>query len=339
MKKIALTCQRDLADFMLKSNQFRLSRQDRNFIQGITNLLYTNQPVTTNQVWLMNNLIDKYNKQLSKHIDTSQLKNLPWVSKIIMSDVKYTDSYIDIAEGKIFFRSPYNNKFITNLRNAAGNELFVWEKSEKRYVANYCSSSFKLIVTLAFSHFKTIHCCETTIKLLNQLSIYESVKHWNPTLINVNGRPLIVANNNHVNEYLEKINFDYQITPKNLAILSRMKVDIDQSITLDNSDLLFASQFNTTIELKDLDKLPRLLKLIGCDLVYTYYDNFYAQQRSNLRSKLLDEGIRLVSDQWFMNKCEFPVILKFRQLNTLEHKHRLIGKIINVVNREPIDIK
>lgn len=337
--KIKLNSQQDLVNLLLLNTQIRLSRQDRGFLQNISNLLHTQQPITTNQVWLMNTLTDKYNKQLSKHTDTIDLKNLPWDSKIILSDIKYTDSYIDIVGGKIYFRCPYNNKFITNLRNASGNELFVWEKNNKRYIADFSTISFKLIVTLAFANFHTVHCCPITKSLIEQLSFYDKVdSYWNPTLTKVNNQIVIAATNKYINDYLEKINFSYQITPKNLAILVRMAITIDNCL-IDNSELEFASTYNPIVELKELDKLPSLLKNVGCDLVYTVFDNFYANHRTTLQELLEKVGIRMTMDKCEVRKYKFPVLLKFRQFNQFEQNQQHIGKIIQVVNREPINIK
>lgn len=339
--KIKISSQQDLIDFILRSGSIRLSRQDRHFFHSIFDLLYTNQPVTSSQVWLMNTLIDKYDKQLSKYIDTNGLKNLPWGAKIILSDAKYTDGHIEIINDKIYFRCPYNNKFISSLRNSNGNELFVWEKANRRYVADFCSIGFKLIVTLAFNIFNVVHCCPVTKQLIEQLSLYENkhTSYWDPTLVKINNQVMILASNSHIHDYLEKINFDYQVTPKNLATLCRMSVKVDSSLIEHDYDLEFASTYNPIIELKNLDTLPRLLKLIECDMVHTDYDNFYSKHRDELKELLKKENIYMSVGKLMPKSYKFPVMLKFRTTNTFEQKNKYIGKIIQVVNREPINFK
>jgi len=330
-----------IAHFMVAN--ISLSRFDKKFVESLQVL----KQVTTNQVELFYRIIYKYRRQLSKHeLDADTLIHLPWTMKVVESAPQYTDGHVSIENDKIIFKCPYNKNFIDTFRKEDTN-TFVWDKERKYYSADYSTHSLKILVKTAIKFFKVIHYCDITTGLLDSLKQYETVKYWQPTLKQINGNLFIVATTEQLDEALGDIVLD--TTPITISKLVYHGVHIDESIYDTNDERqMFMSNRIYEMEVNDvLNIVPWLLE-IKCDYVVFTGNRILADVRKTLRDKLTLAGIRIDPEsKWLYNSkdkvCtnyDFPVIIRFRTSRDPNVDEPVkAGKIVQLVNSQPIDIK
>jgi hypothetical protein len=82
-------------------SNLNLGRNDERFLHNLEKLICNTRKVTTNQVELVNKLIEKYQRQLNKHkLFSTDLLVLPWETLIVQTTEEYTSAHIGIAMGK-----------------------------------------------------------------------------------------------------------------------------------------------------------------------------------------------------------------------------------------------
>lgn len=330
-----------LAHFMMSN--ISLSRFDKKFVESLQVL----KQVTTNQVELFYKIIYKYRRQLSKHeLDADKLIYLPWTMKVLESAPQYTDGHVSIEDSQIIFKCPYNKNFINEFRKQDSN-TFVWDKEHRQYSAEYSTHSLKLLVNSATKIFKVVHYCSITNDLLDQLKQYESCKYWKPTLTRINGNLYIVATTEQLDEVLGDMVLD--TTPAIIANLVYHGVHIDESIyDINDERQTFISNRLYEMEVGDvLNILPWLVE-IGCDYVIFTGNRILADVRNSLRDKLTLAGIRIDPESKWIHKSRdkesihynLPVVIRFRTSRDPSYDEPIkVGKVVQLVNSQPIDIK
>lgn len=321
--------------YFMKS-KISLGRYDQRFINNLVSL----KQVTTNQVELFYKIVLKHSKQFLKFdMYVDQLVNLPWGVKVIESAKQYTEAYILIENNQIIFKSPYNRNFINDLRNIDFNN-FVWIKDEKQYQCDYGQYELKNLVNLVKKHFEIINLCPITKKILDELEIFNDVKHWEPTLVSINDYFFIAATNEYVNEAIKNIKLSNDLTT--LAELVRYGIKIDKSL-YDSSKLKdnFFVNYISTVEYDDLEKIILYIKELGCKHVAIHGSSMIDSKRKQVSTllnkndiKFFDLNIELIP----LDLNQPLVYLKLKSFsNTIYNKNTI--KIIQLVNSNPIEIK
>ena len=330
-----------IAHFMV--GNISLSRFDKKFVESLQVL----KQVTTNQVELFYRIIYKYRRQLGKHeLDADTLIHLPWTIKVVESAPQYTDGHISIEDNQIIFKCPYNKNFIDAFRKEDTN-TFVWDKERRQYSTEYSTHSLKLLVYTANKFFKTMHYCDIVTSLLDTIKEYKDAKYWQPTLTRINGNLFIVATTERLDEVLGDMVLDTR--PITISTLVYHGVHIDES-TYDNNDAkqTFISNRVYEMEVSDvLNIVPWLLE-IECDYVVFTGNRILTDVRKSLRDELTKAGIRIDPEsKWIYkskdkesNNYNFPVVIRFRTSREISYDEPIkAGKIVQLVNSQPIDIK
>jgi hypothetical protein len=333
-----LTKAEHIAYFMI--SKIKLSRYDEKFIESIQHL----DRVTTNQVELFYKILYKYRRQFNKFdLDVDKLLYLPWTATIIESKPEYTSGHVEIVNGDIVFKCPYNRNFVSEFRKQENN-IFVWDKENRYYVAKYGSYQLKILLPLAQKHFPVVNYCPVTTALVENLYPYTDVKYWSPTLIKRNGNLFVVATNESLNNAISNIELNTDI--KTLATLVSYGISIsDDAIDLQNKEQVFASTFETKVEITDALTIVPLLKQMGFDYAYFSTATFIGNTvKADLRKALELAGIKTGETDSYgripkgFKESIKPVSIKFRSTDDSFAPHK-IGKIVQFVNSQPIDVK
>jgi hypothetical protein len=328
-----------IAHFMMAN--ISLSRFDKKFVESLQVL----KQVTTNQVELFYKIIYKYRRQLSKHeLDADTLIHLPWTMQVIESAPQYTDGHISIENDKIIFKCPYNKNFIDAFRKEDTN-IFVWDKERKQYSADFSTHSLKLVVNTSIKFFKIVHYCDIVTGLLDSLKEYETVKYWQPTLKQINGNLFIVATTEQLDEALGDMVLD--TNPTTIANLVYYGVHIDESLydTTDKKQQFIANRIYS-MEVTDVLNIVPWLKDIGCDYVVFTGNRILTDVIKNLKASLIKTNIKVDPEhKWSIQhksntgKYNFPVVIRFRTGRDIDSEPTKVGKVVQLVNSQPIDIK
>lgn len=328
--------------YFIKGN-ISLSRYDSRFIDNIMAL----NDVTTNQVQLFDKILHKYRRQLAKYeLSIEKLSELPWNVTIIESVPEYTDGYVFIEDNQIKFRCPYNRSFLTKFRSTDAN-VFVWNKEKKMYEGAYGVYNLKLIFDTTANFFPNLKYCDKVKSLIEPLVEYSNIKHWTPTLVKVNGHLMISATNEYLNDALADL--ELNTNPDTLSTLALHGVEIDPSVNevYDDPKLLFASEFDPIIELRDIEKIIPWLKELGCDLILLSGGTLttYNKHGTNMTSLFNKYGITACEMSTYrsirsndMKNYKYIVSMRTRTTDSRDYDS-IISKSIRIVNSEPIAIK
>lgn len=331
-----------LTHFMV-SGKIRLSRQDAGFLNNISQLITAKGKITSNQVKLFNHVVRKYDRQFAKlGYDVNKLVALPWNLPIVESSAHYTDAFIELVDDRIFFRCPYNNKFLKQLRESADNDCIVWDRVVKQYEAKFSTTILKMVVNMVFNHYETVHCCDKIIAMMDSLLQYDKIKYWNPTLVNVKGNYLIAATNEAINQLVEKITLSDD--PYILNYLCKHAINIDEDI-LKTPIQQFAASYTPQIDYEHIEQLIEYLKEIKCDSIYIEQRNSEDKNWSNLKTLLTQTKIPIVEtsiwtkppspkERGYVN----PVIISGLASNMFSG-YFSVSKVISLVNNKPIKLK
>jgi hypothetical protein len=325
--------------FMIKT--LRLSRYDLRFLENLEKMTVSTHRVTTNQVELVNKLIDKYQRQLIKQgFFIEQLLNLPWSTTIVQTTREYTSAHVGILDDNIILKTPYNKAFITEFRSVSESS-FVWDHTNKYYIGDLSTYSLKLAIKTAKKHFTDVRHSDRVNELLQQMEYYKDAIYWSPTLINSNGNYMIASTNTALDKAIEHLPLNTELST--LAELARYGISVDNTILVTEEEL-FAATYNPTIELSDLPNIVPWLQSIKCDYLYVSGMALTTslKQKHNFRDRLLDAGIHYVENPKYTTQRELnykvPVALRFRMVPDFNEPTNL-AKIINVVNSQPVNLE
>lgn len=338
MNLMPIATKDDLVYFM-QTGVLRLGHYDRKFIENLLFQISANEPITTNQVKLFDILVEKYERQLSKQgLSRQKANNLRWKCKVVQSEKKYTEAYIEISDNKIYFRAPYNKKFLDKIRNY-DNSGFKWDKAQRAHISTYSTYSFKAIVTVSTEIYPMVNFCTVTRELLNQVLMYEDVKYWDPTLVCVNGNYLIASTNTHLDAGIQHISLD--TTLDTLCKLAHHGIRIDESITNKDPLLEFASNYFVEFDYVNLDTLIEYLKKINCTGVKLWGNGLLSQHKRAIIEKLLDHKFKLVHNPREGTHNNLVSIVNHSALKTvIRHyeQYKEFSKIVLLKNSSPVNI-
>jgi hypothetical protein len=326
--------------YFMRSGVLRVSRSDLKFIENLHTIANNKKYVTSNQVNLLDKIIFKYERQIAKHdLHVQELVALPWKVEVLSSAPQYTDAFISIEEGMLYFKSPYNKQFINDLRTQ--NNLLTWNTVLKRYEGTYSTTTLKMIVDVSYKHFNNVNHCSETIRLLNSLEGYTDTTCWNPTLMSVNGNLMVAGINSHLADAINDIKLTND--KKTLATLAGYGISIHPSLLKTDVEL-FAASYAPMVEIANITELVWWLKELECDYVYVSGGNSLSRVIKTLANELntnnIPHSIVTYRDKPIdINQFKFPVLIRFTRTGSIDVEQRKIAKLITMINSEPIDIK
>jgi hypothetical protein len=319
----------------------RLSRYDIRFLQNLEKISSIKKRITSNQVELVDKLIEKYERQFVKNqMFIKELAKLPWKTLVVETTDEYTSAHIGILNDNIILKTPYNKAFITAFRSLSESS-FVWDNTNKYYIADLSTFSLKLAINMVTKFFNEVRYSDNVKKLLDQLSYYKDVKYWTPTLVCANGNYIIACTNKALDEAIKHISLNTELST--LAELVRYGIIIDDSI-LRTDEERFAGSYNPKIELSNICDMVPWLKNIKCDYVSVSGIGLSTNLKfkNDLKQALEIAGIQyndtarmIIHDN--TSKYKFPVVIKFKLIADTDHPNT--AKVINVVNSQPVNLE
>jgi hypothetical protein len=322
-------------------SNLRLSRYDIRFLQNLEKIIVDKKRITSNQVGLVEKLIEKYERQFIKNqLFISELLKLPWKTLVVETTEEYTSAHIGILDDNIILKTPYNKLFIASFRSLSQSS-FIWDNENKYYIADLSTFSLKLAINVATKFFTEVRYSDNVRKLLDQLEYYKDVKYWEPTLVNSNGNYIIACSNSALDNSIQHIKLNNELTT--LAELVRYGIHIDENILLTDEER-FAGSYNPKVELSKICDIVPWLKNIKCDYVTVSgvglstsvkFKNDLKQALELAGIRYNDSGRMMIHDN--TSKYKFPVLIKFKLISDTDHANT--AKVINVVNSQPVNLE
>ena len=318
----------------------RLSRYDIRFLQNLEKISLIKKRITSNQVELVDKLIEKYERQFVKNqMFIRDLAKLPWKTLVVETTDEYTSAHIGIIDDNLILKTPYNKAFITAFRSLSESS-FVWDNLNKYYIADLSTFSLKLAINMVTKFFNDIRYSDNVTKLVDQLTYYKDVKYWTPTLVCSNGNYIIACTNKALDESIKHISLNNELNT--LAELVRYGIMIDESIMRTDEER-FAGSYNPKIELSNICDMVPWLQNIKCDYVSVsgigLSTNF--KFKHDLKQALENAGIQYndagrVMSHTNLSKYKFPVIVKFK---LIAEDYINVAKVVNIINSQPINLE
>ena len=320
----------------------RLSRYDIRFLQNLEKIIIDKKRITSNQVGLVDKLILKYERQFVKNqMFINELIKLPWKTMVVETTDEYTSAHIGILDDNIILKTPYNKLFITTFRSLSQSS-FLWDNTNKYYIADLSTFSLKLAVNITTKFFTEVRYSENVKKLLDQLHYYKDVKYWKPTLVNCNGNYIIACTNNSLDKAISHIKLNTELIT--LAELVRYGIHIDENILLTDEER-FAGSYNPKVELTNICDIVPWLKNIKCDYVSVSGVGISTSVKFKVEFKQAleragikyNDTVKYVGPE-HVKQYKFPVVVKFRLISDFTEPTQM-AKVITIVNSQPVNLE
>lgn len=336
---LKLSSKEQLLHYFL-SSAIKLSTYDQKFLHNLEYLIAKFHRVTTNQKTLFEKLISKYAKQFTKSgLDKEELKELPWNTLIVESIPEFTGAQVSLVGDKLILKVPFNKHFISDFRSIENNS-FEWNRDDKKYISLLSTNALKIAHTLLPKYFKTVSYSIEIMELLNQVLPLEA-EIWNPTYVRKNGKYLIAGINSFLYDHIK--DYVFSNDPKMLFELSQYGVKIDSSVTEGDPKKIFASEYNTIIDLDNLPTIISWLKELGVDVVYFGRGLGNSNTRKEITTMVESLNISVNANPKFFtdNKYTTPVMLKLTDTSDYlpYNPNSRITKYIKLQISRPVDIK
>lgn len=336
----------EVLDLML--NHVSLSRYDQKFFYNlqITNVL-CRKPITSNQASLFKKVVKKYKTQLSKQqFDAEQLSELPWTLGVIESSPNFTHAFISLEGGELILRCPFKQAFIQEFRD---HSVMVWNREKKFYNIEFGLHTLKIVLNCVMKHYQNVKFCADIQEIINEISIYDEHNCWEPTLTLCNERLYIFNLNESLEQAISEIELNTDLST--LALLCSYGIKTSEKLKkqllkiYSHEDITFATNRQHVWEVSDVAGLADKLKKINCD--YALYASIHSTSETETYHKILAQYVDFPVQSTNMRKItlsvkayNMPVILKsMSAYSFLGAGCFYAGKIINLVNSNPINIK
>ena len=336
----------EVLDLML--NHCSLSRYDQKFFYNLQlNNILSRNPITSNQAKLFTKVVKKYVKQLSLHkVDANIAAELPWTLKIIESSPDYTHAHISIEDDELILRCPYKQAFVQEFRDKS---VMVWNREKKQYNTDFGLYKLKVVISSVMKHYDQIKFCDKIQNIVNEISTLDENACWEPTLTICNDRLYIFNLNESLDKALHNVELNTELST--LALLCAYGINVSEKLKKElfkkhaPEDVTFAINRQNVWEVTDVVGLSDKLKKINCD--YTLHLSIHQTTESENYHKILANLVDFPVQSSNMRKLtiavkdyKMPVICKSMSAYTFSGAGcYYAGKIINLVNSNPIDIK
>lgn len=322
-----------LLHYMLKGH-VHLSKKDYGFFNNLQYIIKNNSRVTSNQNKLFDKLIVKYQRQLKKlGYNIQDLQALEWNASLVESAQEFLQATVFMLGDNICIKAPFDSKFVSKFRNEEDN-LFLWNKATKLYIAPYSTHSLKLAKTAVEKFFKDVKYCSSINATLSDLEQY-CASDWTPTLRKINGRFYVTAINHYLFQAIKDIELNDD--PKTLYELSQHGITISEDIKNQDPLRVFSSSYYVGCDLSDFDNIVKWLNLLNVKHVFTSREIIYNKQISNeIKLKLLDKGITCN----VVDVDDKPgVLIRSSNFYNSNINSKKISKMINLTNSRPVDVR
>ena len=326
--------------YFFLQGKISLSQYDQKFLSNLQMICHEKNRVTSNQAALFDKLISKYTKQLFKNnVDVEQVKLLPWKADLVPSTPEFTGARVSIEDNNtLLIRVPFNKTFISDFRSVNDNP-FDWDRDDKRYVAEFSTYALKIAHTLLPGYFPYVSYCDSLLSIINQLSIYDTVTVWEPTLVKVNDR-LIVAGANHIIGDLVS-NMELHHDARTFYELSQMGIKIHPSLINDDPKLKFASEFITEVNLDNFTTVAKWIVELNPTNV-TFGRGLVNRIDKELRAileKELHQGKKNIVSR--ISRPSRQILLQYHSQPDTKRKYssEAIGKCVIIRNMRPIEVR
>lgn len=238
----------------------KLSHYDHKFMANIHHFIHEKNEITSNQASLFDALLSKYKKQLARNnLDHVTLKTLPWKCEVIESLPKFTQARVayDTVDQLLTIELPYKKEFISTFRTSHEHNPWEWNRIKRRYESKVSTLALMVAYRELPKFFPVVYYDEVKDAMDEVVQLQSTAMFWDPTYINVEGKFMIAATNPFLEEHTKELVLDD--SPATLYALSKLGIDIDESVHCNNPKLVFSSEYQTeytvTDPSKDIDTL------------------------------------------------------------------------------------
>lgn len=305
---------------------------------NLQTMIQNNGRVTSNQATLFDNLISKYKKQLTKHsFVKEELKQLPWKTMVVESTPEFTGAVVSLIDNNIVIRVPFNKTFIHEFRNTKHNH-FDWSKDTKTYTAPFNTNNLKIAFTVLPKFFNTVRYDDELQSIIDELKKYEGLI-WNPTLKYVNGRLMVVASNSVLAELIEDI--DMSLNPDILFKLSRLGIEIDQSLYADNPKLEFAASYIYDSEFSEIETMISWMKSIGCEHIIIGRALRTLYKHNEVESLVEKYGMTPVTSPSYNMSNSLGITMLLQHTSNIDNRGyylNYISKVVILRDSRPVEV-
>lgn len=342
--KVKPNTKEQLVDYMLK--YLSLGTYDKKFCSNLLLIhIAKNKPVTSNQADLLDKIVARYHRQLAKNeIDSNQMVSLNWTLPPIQSLPQFTQAHIAIADDSepiVVIHSPFKKSYVKELQEL---NYAKWNRDERFWLAPATEKTIRSLILVTTKHYDLVNYCAEIKNILTEMSAFDDIKYWEPTLIKTNNNFYIVATNRSLMEAVEHIPLNDE--PHNLARLVRMGVKIDDAL-LTTDKLKNAIDTTPSMEQFSIETIIDYLLMIKADMVilaewFGPNKEFILELANTLKANKIEHklfkskrGNALNID---LKPYQMPVKINLGIWRS-ENKVMFLGKNINLVNSNPVDVK
>lgn len=342
MSKVKPTTKEQLVYYL--STNISLGTYDKRFISNLITMYVTpNKPVTTNQNELLEKIVLRYSRQLAKQeISADEMNKLSWTLTPIQSSPKYTEAHLSIVDDNIELRSPFKSEFIKQFREIP---YVNWNRELKTWMVPYCEESLFVVTKIVNKHYNTVNYDTNVKHILEQVSMYEDIKYWAPTLVKTNNKLYVMACNESLLNAIKDIELsdDYHI----ICRLIHHGINIDESVYKDSSDIdLFLKVMNDNPSFDiHSDELIKYLVAIKTDFVlireWQFGENrvLYSNLKKNLTENNIPYEIVERRKNLSVDLKNYKLPIAVGNMSTAMVSSNLVAKTITLTNSNEITIQ
>lgn len=327
--------------YFFLQGKISLSQYDYKFMANLQTMIQRDHRVTSNQAALFDNLISKYKKQLSKNgYDKAILKELPWKVDVVESTPEYTGANLRMSGDELVLKVPFNKTFISAFREIKHN-TYEWDKDNKVYRSPFSTTALKIGITAPKKHFHSTRVCDEIQSILDSLKPYDAI--WNPTLVKMAGKLIVVAVNDRLGELINDI--ELTESPKTFHLLAKMGIAIHPDL-LDTDEKKFAAEYITQVDIEMINEVPKWIKNLGCDYILLGRGMGRYGVDSNLKAELENAcvkfNIQTMPTTADTTATECILIQHSSSIDSMfmhtSDKYE-IGKCVIIRNSRPVEVK
>lgn len=328
----------------------RMSTYDKKFMLNLQTVkVLAREPITSNQHSLFTKVVQKYHKQLAQlGYDAIELSTLPWSLRVIPSTTEYTSASIKIEDDQLILYTPYKANFVKDFRSA---DLMKWDRDERKYVTPYGLRTLKLVMDIVCKHYSELNTCDSIKTILSELSEYETIKYWTPTLIRTGDRLYVAASNQSLDNAMSDM--ELNLLPSTISRITALGVDTTKLMTelFDKTppELMIASSINPAWDLEKIGELGEILKQIETDYLVvtnsysTYMNEGISEEIAKLNIpysvhseyKIHTSILKIVKNAEYKH----PVFIRFGTHGSVHNLgKKFASKVIDMVDYTPIKL-
>lgn len=320
-----------------------LGTYDRRFLVNLESMhLVKHRPLTTNQSDLLNKIIHRYARQLSRHeISANDAIALPWTNPPIESLPQFTETHLILVDDELILRSPYKAAFIKDFKKLEIQAK--WEHDDRFWRIPASTHTLKEVKICIEKHYAVVNYSDELNTMFNQISPYTNKETWAPTYKYVNGNFLIASVNQHILDAIEHVPFDIELST--LSRLVAAGIEIDYTVKskfkekFTDTEIIFASSFNSKIDLDDPNLSDMILALDPDIVLFSDYLSGAKLYLNSVKNYLTSKSVSVstISYSKIADVAQYRFAVLVESGTTIKQQSLpYVSKSIQVVNSKPI---